>query len=889
MGKTAEHQRLESYRIDRSKWKKWGPYLSERAWGTVREDYGEEANAWQYFSHEMAQSRAYRWNEDGIGGICDRNQRICQSLALWNGRDPFLKERMFGLSGPEGNHGEDVKEYYFYLDNTPTHSFMKMLYKYPQNAFPYQRLRDENNKRGFTQGEFELLDTGVFDEDRYFDVMIEYAKVDEEDILIRYTLCNRGPEKAECIVVPTVWFRNTWSWGYSEKGATGDEKGKPHLKKNSQTKGLSVLELSHPVEGDYFLYCDEGPELIFTENETNKEKLFKTSNDTPYVKDAFHRYLVGKEKSAINPKEIGTKAAAVYQKTLQPQEKTTIRLRLINKKHNAPFKDFDALFVQRQKEADEFYEETHPATLKEELKTVQRSAFAGLLWNKQFYYLDVEQWSKGDPIKPRQRKNQQNQDWAHLTTFDIFTMPDKFEFPYFCGWDTAFHCIPLSLVDSDFAKRQIELLTREWYLHPNGQLPAYEWNFSDVNPPVLAWGAWRTFKIDGKVNGKHDRDFIKGIFNKLLLNFTWWVNRKDQEGKNVFQGGFLGLDNISVFDRSNPLPMGGHIDQADGTAWMAFYCILMLRIAFHLSFEEPVYQDIATKFFEHFLRIANAMTHVGNDGHGHSLWDQEDPFFYDALHLPDDRFMRLKVRSIVGLLPLLAVETLSPEGMEKLRTFSRRVDWFVSKRPQVSMNLPCLYRPGQGKCRLLSILTEDRLVSILKYMLDEKEFLSEYGIRSISKYHQDHPFTFQLDGQTQAVRYLPAESDSGLFGGNSNWRGPVWFPINFLIIESLQKYHHYYGDSLKVEFPTGSGKLLNLWDVSMELSKRLIKLFLKDERGKRPIYNQMQKLQEDPHWNEFVLFNEYFHGDDGTGLGASHQTGWTALVAKLIQQVGTAM
>ncbi len=887
MGKTAEHERLESYRLQRSKWKKWGPYLSARAWGTVREDYSEEGNAWQYFSYEMAQSRAYRWNEDGLGGICDRNQRICQSLSLWNGKDPFLKERMFGLSGHEGNHGEDLKEYFFYLDNTPTHSYMKMLYKYPQNEFPYQQLREENKKRNYGNREFELLDTKIFDENRYFDLFIEYAKADEEDLLIRYTLYNRGPEKAECLLLPTIWFRNTWSWGYGEKGPTGDEKGKPNLKKGFQTQGLSTIELSHPVEGNYYLYCDEGPELIFTENETNRQKLFNLPNDTPYVKDGFHRYLVKREKNGINPQEKGTKGAAVYRKVIGPGEKATIRLRLASKGNEHPFEDFDRVFEKRQKEADEFYATVHPDSLKEELKSIQRSAFAGLLWNKQFYYLDTEQWFKGDPNAPIHRRIDRNRDWAHLTTFDIFTMPDKWEFPYFCGWDTSFHCIPLALIDPDFAKRQIELLTREWYLHPNGQLPAYEWNFSDVNPPVLAWSAWRTFKIDGKAAGKHDRDFIKGIFNKLLLNFTWWINRKDTEGKNVFQGGFLGLDNISVFDRSKPLPTGGYVDQADGTAWMAFYCILMLRISIHLSFEEPVYQDIATKFFEHFLRIAGAMTNVGEQGH--SLWDEKDRFFYDALHLPDGRITPLKVRSIVGLLPLLAVETLAPEGMEKLKIFSRRVDWFVSKRPHISVNLPCLYRPGVGKRRLLSIFTEDRLIDILKYMLDEKEFLSEYGIRSISKYHQDQPFIFQIDGQSHLVRYLPEESDSGLYGGNSNWRGPVWFPINFLIIESLQKFHHYYGDSLKVEFPTGSGKLMNLWDVSMELSKRLIRLFTRNEEGKRPIYGQTQKFQEDPHWKDLILFNEYYHGDNGTGLGASHQTGWTALAAKLIQQAGTAV
>jgi hypothetical protein len=873
MGKTAEHERLESYRTEHSKWKKWGPYLSERAWGTVRENGNEEKNPWHSISYEEAQSQAYRWNEDGIGGISDRNQRICLALSLWNGKDPFLKERMFGLSNPEGNHGEDLKEYYFYLDNTPTHSFMKMLYKYPQNAFPYQTLREENKKRSYPDREFELLETGIFNEDKYFDVFIEYAKAGEEDILVKYTVCNRGAEKADCLLAPTIWFRNTWRWGYGEKGPTGDENGEPNLK----CKDPNTIELSHPVEGHYFLYCDGSPELIFTENETKGE------SKTSYVKDAFHRYLAGNEKTAVNPEKTGTKAAAVYRLPIEPGKTAVVQLRLTNKTSDSPFKEFDPLFAEREKEADAFYATIHPESLKEELKGVQRAAFAGLLWNKQFYYFDMEQWSKGDPHAPH--KKTRNKDWVHLTAFDLFTMPDKWEYPYFCGWDTSFHCIPLALIDSDYAKRQIELLTREWYLHPNGQIPAYEWNFSDVNPPVLAWAAWRTYKIDGKITGKHDRDFIKGVFHKLLLNFTWWVNRKDTEGKNVFQGGFLGLDNISIFDRSSPLPMGGHIDQADGTAWMAFYCILMLRIAFHLSFEEPVYQDIATKFFEHFLRIATAMKDVG--GQGYSLWHAEDGFFYDALHLPDDRILPVKVRSIVGLLPLLAVETLEEEGMSKLKTFSRRVDWFISKRPHVSVNMACCYHPGAGKRCLLSILKEEQLASVLKYMLDEKEFLSEYGIRSVSKYHQDHPFIFKADGQEHCVNYLPGEANSGLYGGNSNWRGPVWFPINFLIIESLQKFHHYYGDDFQVEFPTGSGKRMNLWDISMELSKRLIKLFLKDQEGKRPIYGAHSKFHEDPHWKDLLLFNEYFHGENGEGLGASHQTGWTALVAKLIQQTGT--
>jgi Glycosyl hydrolase family 63 C-terminal domain len=870
MKNTAEYNRLESYRTERSKWKKWGPYLSERSWGTVREDYSAEGNPWLAFSYEMAQARAYRWNEDGIAGLCDRNQRICFSLALWNGKDPFLKERMFGLGGPEGNHGEDVKEYYFYLDNTPTHSYMKMLYKYPQREFPYQRLKEENKKRGYGDKEFELLETGIFDENRYFDVFIEYAKGSEEDILIRYTVHNRGGEAAELTLLPTLWFRNTWSWGYKEGGPMGDEQGKPQLKKS-----LSGIELNHPIEGTYFLYAQGTPECIFTENETNHQKLYNTPNASPYTKDAFHRFIVHGEKEAIHPQGTGTKAAAIYRAKIHPGDSAVFQLRLSNQKIDQPFLNFDSLFAERKEEADAFYAAIHPASISESLKQVQRSAFAGLLWNKQLYYLDMEQWRTGDPFSPTKREMGRNRDWSHLTSFDIFSMPDKWEYPYFCSWDSSFHCIPFLLIDADFAKRQLELLTREWYLHPNGQLPAYEWNFSDANPPVLAWSTWRAYKIDGKIHGQPDRAFLKGIFNKLLMNFTWWVNQKDEDGNNFFQGGFLGLDNISIFDRSMPLPTGGHLDQSDGTAWMAFYCILMMRISLHLALEEPLYQDIATKFFEHFLRIAGAMTNCG--GKGHSLWDPIDGFFYDALHLPSDEIVPLKVRSLVGLLPLLAVETLEPKAMETLQTFARRVDWFVSKRPHVFANLTCIYRPGMEGRRLLAILTKERLISVLKYMLDENEFLSDYGIRSLSKYHEKHPYTFQVNGQTHKVSYLPGESDSGLFGGNSNWRGPIWFPINFLIIESLQKFHHYYGDSLKVEFPTGSGHFMNLWDISMQLSKRLIHLCEKTQTPRA----------EDPHWKGLPLFHEYYHGDHGTGLGASHQTGWTALVAKLIQQIGT--
>lgn len=884
MGYTEEHERLEDYRIRKALWKKWGPYLSERAWGTVREDYSQDGNTWTYFSHDDARSRTYRWNEDGLGGICDRMQYLCFALSLWNGKDPFLKERMFGLSGPEGNHGEDAKDYWYYLDSTPTHSYMKMVYKYPQGEFPYAQIRSENKNRGYHDLEYELVDTEIFKEGKYFDVFIEYAKASEEDILIRVTAHNRGPIDAPLHLLPTIWFRNTWSWGY-EKGPTGDEKEKPAMRKGAENNNFSHFECRIASGEDYHLYCDESPELIFTENETNKEKLFKTPNASPYVKDAFHRYIAGNEKGAVNPAQKGTKGAAVYAKTVPAGGSVEVRLRLSIAENSTPFKDFASLFKKRIKEADEFYNDVQHPDLSDELKMIQRRAFAGLMWSKQFYYFDVEQWLNGDPGSAVKRNVPRNEQWEHLTTFDVLSMPDKWEYPYFCAWDTAFHCIPTLLIDPDFAKRQIELLTREWYIHPNGQLPAYEWNFSDVNPPVLAWCAWRAYKIDAKVVGKEDKDFLKGIFNKLLLNFTWWVNRKDTEGNNLFQGGFLGLDNISVFDRSVPLPTGGHIDQSDGTAWMGFFCTIMMRIALYLSFEEPHYQDIATKFFEHFMRISNAIGRCGG-GKGNSLWDHHDGFFYDNLHLPDGTATPLKVRSLVGLLPLLAVETLEPEGMEQLTTFSRRMEWFLKKHPHTMCNVACVRKPGMGKRRLLSILSEERLVSILKYMLDENEFLSPYGIRSVSKYHKDHPYTYTVNGKDYTVGYLPAESDSGLFGGNSNWRGPVWFPINFLIIESLQKYHHYFGDSLKVEFPTGSGNLMNLWDVSIELSKRLINLFTRSEDGKRPIYGGIKLFQEDPHWRDLILFNEYYHGDNGAGLGASHQTGWTALIAKLIQQSG---
>lgn len=863
----AEHERLFSHHQKASNWKNWGPYLSERSWATVREDESLDGDVWKGFPHDLARSRVYRWGEDGIGGLSDRFQRICLSFAFWNGKDRILKERLFGLTSTEGNHGEDVKECYYYLDSTPTHSYMKMLYKYPQEAFPYEKLVEENAKRTLEDKEFELLDTGIFEENRYFDILIEYAKENEEDILAKISITNRASNESALHFIPQIWFRNTWKWGY-EKGPTGDDGGKPYLHRLDER---SCIALNHSAAGNYFFYFDGAAECLFTENEPNQ-------------KEAFHKYIVEGNKQAVKPKTEGTKACVHYFCSIQPGKTATFKLRLCNHELVEPFKNFDLTFKNRIEEADQFYSEIQNPKINSELKNIQRQAFAGMLWNKQLYYLDQEQWKNGDPQHPILRKRERNADWDNFFAFDVISMPDKWEFPYFCAWDLAFHCIPLVLVDPDFAKRQLTLMTREWYMHPSGQLPSYEWSFSDVNPPVHAWAIWRTYKIDAKTYEKEDRAFLEGTFHKLLLNFTWWINKKDIEGNNLFQGGFLGMDNISIFDRSRILPTGGHIDQSDGSAWMSFYCILMMKIALHLSANEPVYQDIATKFFEHFLRIANAMTNIGR--HGLSLWDEKDGFFYDMLHLPNGKVEPLKVRSLVGLLPLLGVETFEHDLLEKSPIFTRRAEWFVSKHRHDTYNLPCFHHEGRDKRRLLSILTKEKLVRVLHYMLDETEFLSPYGIRSVSQVHRKHPFPFHVNGTPYEVKYVPGDSDNRLFGGNSNWRGPLWFPINFLIIESLQKYFHYYGDDLKVEFPTGSGHYLNLWDVSIELSKRMIQLFLPDQQGHRPIYGKQTKLQSDPHFKEYLLFHEFFNGDTGEGLGASHQTGWTGLIAKLIQQSG---
>ena len=874
---TQEEIRLSESRARKKHWKRWGPYLSERAWGTVREDYSPYGNAWEHFSHDQARSRAYRWNEDGIAGISDRRQFLCFALALWNERDPILKERIFGLTGNEGNHGEDVKEYYFYLDSTPTHSYMKYLYKYPQAEFPYGRLVAENRARGKDQPEFELLDTGVFDDNRYFDVFVEYAKADVEDILIKITVANRGPEAANIRLLPTIWFRNTWAWGNSH--------AKPHLR---QSSGSSV-ELAHPQLGRRWLHCEVSTELLFTDNETNARRLYGVDSRTSYVKDGINDYIVHGAKDTVNPERMGTKAAAHYPLAIPAGGEVSIRLRLTNSdlKGKNAFSTFDKTFTLRKREAEEFYETIIPQDLSADAQNVMRQGFAGMLWSKQFYHYVIKDWLNGDPGNPpppRERKNGRNKEWAHLYNSDVISMPDKWEYPWYAAWDLAFHCIPLALVDPDFAKEQLTLMLREWYMHPNGQIPAYEWAFGDVNPPVHAWAAWRVYKIDKKRKGKGDRAFLQRVFHKLMLNFTWWVNRKDADGMNIFQGGFLGLDNIGVFDRSAPLPTGGYLEQSDGTSWMAMYTLNLLAIALELAKEEPSYEDVASKFWEHFIYIAHAMGHRGHNGMG--LWNEEDGFFYDVLKLPDGTHFPMKIRSMVGLIPLFAVETLEPELLDKLPDFKRRLEWFIDNRPDLTENLACMRTEGMGERRLLSIANQDQLRRILRYMLDEREFLSPYGIRALSQFHRDNPYRLNTNGNEHRVNYEPGESSTGLFGGNSNWRGPIWFPVNFLLVESLQKFHHYLGDGFKVEFPTGSGQMLTLWQVGAELSRRLTSTFLVDDRGRRPVFGNLEKFQTDPHWRNLVLFHEYFHGDTGAGVGASHQTGWTGVVTKLMQQSG---
>jgi hypothetical protein len=874
MTKPVETARLEAADRGEAEWRFWGPYLSERQWGTVREDYSADGDAWNDLPHDHARSRAYRWGEDGLAGISDERGRLCLALALWNGRDPFLKERLFGLTNGQGNHGEDVKELYYYLDATPTHSYLKMLYKYPQAAFPYSRLIEESNRRNRDQTEFELLDTGVLDDDRYFDVFVEYAKGSPHDILMRVTAHNRGPDHAPLHLLPQLWFRNRWSW-------------RPGVKKPSLNAARTGVVLArHERLGDYQLYCDRQPELLFCENETNVRRLYAMADAKGPFKDGFHEYVVSGRRDAVSARQKGTKAAAHYRFTVPAHGSVEIRLRLAAGERDEPFADFGEVFAARIREADEFYAHLQHDMHDADKRLVQRQALAGMIWCKQFYFFDVRPWLRGDeghPTPPAERRQGRNHDWEHLNNADIISMPDKWEYPWYAAWDLAFHCIPLALIDAEFAKEQLVLLTREWYMHPNGQLPAYEWNFSDVNPPVHAWATWRVFQIDRKHRGDFgDLAFLERVFHKLILNFTWWVNRKDAQGRNLFQGGFLGLDNIGVFDRSRPLPTGGFINQADGTSWMGMYCLNLMRIALELALHNPVYEDIATKFFEHFLGIAEAMTHIGGDGRGVGLWDDEDGFYYDELNLPEGKLTKLKIRSMVGLIPLFAVETLEPQMLQRLPGFHKRLKWTLKNRPELAALVSRWEEPGLGERRLLSLLRGSRMKKLLRRMLDESEFLSPYGVRALSRAHLDQPYVFSSRGDFHSVFYEPGESRTGAFGGNSNWRGPIWFPVNYLIIESLQKFHHYYGDDFKIECPTGSGQFATINQVAHELGVRLSRLFLRDASGRRPVFGHYEKLQRDPHFRDYIPFHEYFHGDTGHGLGASHQTGWTGLIAKLL-------
>lgn len=866
---TTEQRRLNECREKGIAWKKWGPYLSERQWGTVREDYSLDGNAWDYFSHDQARSRAYRWGEDGLAGFSDDKQQLCFAVALWNGRDPILKERLFGLTNSEGNHGEDVKEYYFYLDSTPTHSYMKCLYKYPQSEFPYRDLVETNHRRSREEFEYELLDTGVFDNDRYFDVFVEYAKADPEDILIRITAYNRGPETATLHVLPTLWFRNSWSCG---------DTSKPNLYEVDRR-----IRTSHDKLGERTLSCAGNPELLFTDNETNASRLWGQPNPSPYVKDAFHEYLISRKKDAVNPSKTGTKAAAYYRLEVPAGGSEVVRLRLSPKPSAEEFGRFDEIFETRLADADEFYNRITPKTLSEDEQRVHRQALAGMLWSKQYYYFDLDRWlceHEAHPLTGTSHRNIRNTEWFHMLNRDIISMPDKWEYPWYAAWDLAFHTIALSLVDFDFAKDQLLLMLRNLYAHPNGQIPAYEWNFSDVNPPVHAWATLFLYNVEKEL-GRADLRFLERSFQGLMQNFSWWVNRKDPSGKNVFAGGFLGLDNIGVFDRSAPLPTGGNLDQADGTAWMAFYCQCMLEIALILTEYDSMYEDIAFRFLEQFVWITYAMDRIGV--HHDEMWDGTDGFFYDLLHFPSGDAMRLKVRSMVGLLPLCASTVIEPKGILAQSPRVRElVETFKRRHPDVLKHIAPADEKflGYAGRRLMSVCNKEKIERILAYMLDENEFFGPYGIRSLSKYHSEHPFVFHLDGQEYKVQYLPAESNTGMFGGNSNWRGPVWMPVNALLLRGLLNLYQFYGDDFKVECPTGSGKYMTLFEVAKELAHRLSSIFLRDANGKRPVYGGTKKFQDDPHWRDYILFYEYFHGDNGAGLGASHQTGWTGVIAR---------
>lgn len=874
----SEQDRLNE-QFKNTSWKKWGPYLSERQWGTVREDYSENGNAWDYFTHDQSRSRAYRWGEDGLGGISDEKQRLCFALALWNGNDPIIKERLFGLSNSEGNHGEDVKEYYYYLDSTPTHSYMKYLYKYPQKAFPYDDLVATNRNRSRKELEYELIDTGIFNDDKYFDVFVEYAKHSPDDILIKITVCNRGPQPAQLHVLPTIWFRNFWSWS---EGA----KLKPSLKK-LDAKNISAISASHHELGERFLYCDGEPNLLFTENETNTKLLFGMPSKSHYVKDGINNYLVHDRKDAINPEQVGTKASAHYEINVDAKSETVIKLRLTNtgpKKLKSPFgKQFDEIFETRKKEADDFYKSITPKSVTKEQADIMRQALAGMLWSKQYYYFNATKWLSEHGAEPltSTARGVRNKNWFHMINDDIISMPDKWEYPWYAAWDLAFHTLALSMVDIDFAKKQLNMMLDVFYIHPSGQIPAYEWNFSDVNPPVHAWATIFLYNLEKKIRGRGDLEFLKLSFRKLMLNFTWWVNRKDMFGNNIFEGGFLGLDNIGVFDRSAPLPTGGYLEQADGTAWMALFSQNMLEIALELAADDPSFEDIVIKFGEHFGWIASAMNRMDKKG----LWDEEDGFYYDVLQLPDGTSHRLKVRSLVGLLPICATTVIEKYQRDRVPKATEQLKLRFSQIPDLTTTIHATGEGNYGfaKRGIFALVNENRLRRILTKMLDENEFLSPYGIRSISRYHAQNPYIFHVDNREYRVDYLPAESDTGLFGGNSNWRGPIWFPVNALIIRALLNYYCYYGDNFKIECPTGSGKLMNLFEVSREIGNRIGNIFLRNEKGYRPVFGASAKFQQDPHWRDYILFYEYFHGDNGAGIGASHQTGWTGLVARLIQ------
>ena len=881
MSSNPEIVRLQEARTAKIPWRKWGPYLSERQWGTVREDYSQDGNAWDYFSHDQARSRAYHWGEDGLAGISDEKQLLCFSVGLWNGKDPILKERLFGLTNRESNHGEDVKEYYFYLDSTPTHSYMKYLYKYPQAAFPYADLVATSKRRNRNEMEYELLDTGVFNGDRYFDVFVEYAKQAPEDILIQISALNRGPERATLQVLPTLWFRNTWAWWPDAQ--------RPSSKQISGKSGSQVIAASHSELGERYLCCEGDVPLLFTENETNNERIFGTPSASPYVKDGINNYVVSGMQNAVNSKHQGTKAAAHYGFDIDPGKTATIRLRLSDKAPTAmgdAFKDFTEIMQSRRREANEFYQAITPASVNGDEARVMRQALAGMLWSKQYFGFDLDKWlgEHGvDPMNPNSKQTR-NVEWFHMVNEHVISMPDKWEYPWYAAWDLAFHTIALSTVDVDFAKEQLDLMLQEYFLHPTGQIPAYEWNFSDVNPPVHAWATIFLYRTEQALGGEGDLEFLKRSFAKLMLNFSWWVNRKDRFGKNVFEGGFLGLDNIGVFDRSAPLPTGGHLEQADGTAWVSLFCQNMFEISVELAAHDSYFEDMAMKFADHFALIANAMNRVGTDG----MWDEEDGFYYDVLRLPDGRATRLKVRSMVGLLPLCATSVIEPWQRERV---PRVMTLFRDRLQRMPQLLKGIHPTGPGHLGyggrgIAALVNPERLRRILSRMLDEKEFFSAYGIRALSRYHAEHPYVFNVNGHEYRVNYLPAESDTGMFGGNSNWRGPIWMPVNALLIRALLSYYGYYGDSFKIECPTGSGKQMNLFEVAREISNRLTRIFLVDKSGRRPVYGGTEKFQTDPYWKDYVLFYEYFHGDNGAGLGASHQTGWTGTVAKLIEFFG---